>query len=98
VNAAPRKILSRSIPSNFVVTHLKNGDFASFYTDFRNTEIEVIGNFDEENPIPEDLYRNLGKAAMGMATVFTTNTLEIFQKEDKGRLARDEMMLLRDSN
>ncbi len=80
------------------MTHLKNGDFASFYTDFRNTEIEVIGNFDEENPIPEDLYRNLGKAAMGMATVFTTNTLEIFQKEDKGRLARDEMMLLRDSN
>ncbi len=80
VNAVPRGILSHSAPAKFLVKKLKGGDFASFYAEIRNVEIEISKDLNEEDPIPNDIYRNLGKAAMEMATVFTRNTLEIFQK------------------
>ena len=54
-----------------------------FYEEIREVEVEIFENLDEENPIPEGVYRNLGKAAMEMAIVFTKSTLELFREDQK---------------
>ena len=82
VNVTPRRILAHSLPPDFYVKRLKEGDIALFYEGIREVKVEIRGNLNEEDPIPEDIYQNLGKAAMEMATVFVTNTLETYRKKD----------------
>ena len=77
-NTAPRSILAHSLPPNFRAKRVKEGNFALFYGEIREVEVEIVGDLDEEDPIPEEVYRNFGKAAMEMANVFTVNALRLF--------------------
>jgi len=77
VNMVPRKIISGSVPSNFLVEHLASQDFYSFYRNIRSLKVKVLGVVDELDPIPASLYLNLAQAASSMASLFTRNTLAL---------------------
>ena len=81
-NTAPRSILARSLPPNFRAKRVKEGNFALFYGEIREVEVEIVGDLCEEDPIPEEVYRNFGRAAMEMANLFTVNALKLFQEDE----------------
>jgi len=77
-NLVPREILSRSVPPNFLVEHLVDRDYCSFYKDIRCLKLKILGAIDDEEPIPEPIYLNLALAASEMAALFTKNALALF--------------------
>ena len=72
----PRAALQLAIPSQVKVNHLHEADFHNFYKNVRNLNMTENGFFDEKS------FKNLSRIASEMATLFTQNSLTLFEKQE----------------
>jgi len=79
INTIPRETLLKSVPKNYKILHILEGDFQSFYRDIRDLTLRIEGNYNKKDPFPKELYRNLAQAASSMAKTFAANATALFE-------------------
>jgi len=80
-NQVPRKILSCSVPSWFVVKPLQENNFFLFYLSIRSLLVSLAESLSVEGPVFMETCFNLARGASEMATLFTSNALALFDAD-----------------